>query len=334
MTVSVNGAGVSHARSLISAGKVNKDGGWSFSSEDGNRLLGSGGDDWAAYGAMHLAVDSSEDPKTKAHWKYPFGKGGEVYRSGLVAIRSRAGQQSAKDVFDAAGRLIDEIDKRKSMDAELQLKDFVFEFKDVSPDAGTFSGYGAVFGNVDGGGDVIMPGAFRNAIGEMRAKGKMPKMLWQHDTRQPIGVWTGMSEDSHGLKMDGKLALGVRQADEAYSLIKMGALDGLSIGYIAKDWEYNANTNNRVLKELEPMEVSVVTMPMNGLAGITAIKAANRIRTKRDFEAFLRDEGGFSNAAAKAITAGGFKSLDPRDEDDESARLLETLRQVRAELKF
>jgi hypothetical protein len=45
------------------------------------------------------------------------------------------------------------------------------------------------------------------------------------------------------------------------------------------------------------------------------VKAAQRIRTIREFEDFLRDEGGFSHAAAKAIAAGGFKASDPRDED-------------------
>lgn len=44
------------------------------------------------------------------------------------------------------------------------------------------------------------------------------------------------------------------------------------------------------------------------------------IDTIRDFEAFLRDAGGFSREAAKAIAAGGYKaSSDPREEDDSAA---------------
>lgn len=51
-------------------------------------------------------------------------------------------------------------------------------------------------------------------------------------------------------------------------------------------------------------------------------------QTIREFEDFLRDEGGFSHAAAKAIAAAGFKrSTDPRDEDDARA-LLESIQRT------
>lgn len=43
--------------------------------------------------------------------------------------------------------------------------------------------------------------------------------------------------------------------------------------------------------------------------------APRKIETIRDFEGFLRDEGGFSRDAAKAIAAAGFKApAEPRDE--------------------
>ena len=71
----------------------------------------------------------------------------------------------------------------------------------------------------------------------------------------------------------------------------------------------------RKLEQVELVEVSVVTFPANGKARVAGIKAADDIRTIRDFEAFLRDEGGFSNAAAKAIASHGFKGSEPRDED-------------------
>lgn len=52
-----------------------------------------------------------------------------------------------------------------------------------------------------------------------------------------------------------------------------------------------------------------------------------KIETVRDYEAFLRDEGGFSHAAAKAIAAGGFKQpSEPRDEDEGCADLVAALK--------
>lgn len=180
---------------------------------------------------------------------------------------------------------------------------------------GTFSGYGAVFGNVDQGGDMIKQGAFTDSLASWKTKGKMPKMLWQHSSRQPIGVWTDMKEDGHGLLVNGRFTKGVQQADEAYALLKDGAMDGLSIGYEPVDFEYVKGTNTRILSKVNLWEISPVTFPMNDAAGVTNVKAAEHIKTIREFEDFLRDEGGFSHAAAKAIAAGGFKSSEPRDED-------------------
>ncbi len=117
MAVKVNGAGRAYARSLVAAGKVDKTSAWSWDdAKDGNALLGPDRDNWDNYGRHHLAVDSGENDKTKGHWKYPFAKGGVLYRSALVAIRDRAAQQGVDDVFDAAGALLHEIDAAKDDD--------------------------------------------------------------------------------------------------------------------------------------------------------------------------------------------------------------------------
>jgi HK97 family phage major capsid protein/HK97 family phage prohead protease len=114
---SLNSSGVAYANSLITRGNVNTTAAWSFSAEDGNKLLGPKGDDWPNYGRHHLGVDSGEAENTKAHWKYPFAKGSVIFRSALTAIRQRAGQQNDTGVFDAAGALIKRIDSKKDIDA-------------------------------------------------------------------------------------------------------------------------------------------------------------------------------------------------------------------------
>jgi len=108
----LNEKGYRHARSLIKAGKVDESSSWSFSAEDGNRLLGDP-PDWENYGKWHLGIRPDTDPETKKHWVYPFGKNGKVYRSALRAIRTRAAQQNHADIFEAAGRLLAELDKDK-----------------------------------------------------------------------------------------------------------------------------------------------------------------------------------------------------------------------------
>jgi hypothetical protein len=109
MPVTVNSSGVQHARDLIQRGRINKTASWAFSTSDGNEILGNP-PDYHKYRQWFLGIDRGMPLETKGAYKYPLGKGGKIYRSALVAIRQRAAQQNATDIFDAAGRLLQEID--------------------------------------------------------------------------------------------------------------------------------------------------------------------------------------------------------------------------------
>ncbi len=113
MATVVNHAGETNGAARIEAGDYDTDGAWSFDAADGDKLLGDGGDDWTNYGKWHLGIDTAADDTTKAHYKYPFGKDGKVYRSALRAIRSRSAQQGDTSVYEAAGRLMDAMDKKE-----------------------------------------------------------------------------------------------------------------------------------------------------------------------------------------------------------------------------
>jgi HK97 family phage prohead protease len=206
-----------------------------------------------------------------------------------------------------------------------------FEVKVNAADDGTFYGYGSVFGNVDDGGDIVAPGAFKSSLTKAKkGDAAWPAMLLQHGgdsvaDKMPVGVWTDLDEDSKGLIATGKLALKTSRGADAYELMKLTprpALDGLSIGYRTRDFELHKaqgkpDKARRTLKAVDLHEISLVTFPMNRLATVTAVKAAQEIKTIREFEDFLRDVGGFSNAAAKSIASSGFKAFSYlRDEDD------------------
>lgn len=102
-------AGFEHALKLIYTGRVDRESDWSMTAEEENALLGEP-PDWEAYGRWHLGRREEASAETKAGWAYPFGEAGRVYRSALTAIRQRAGQQGERDIFEAAGRLIERID--------------------------------------------------------------------------------------------------------------------------------------------------------------------------------------------------------------------------------
>ena len=181
----------------------------------------------------------------------------------------------------------------------------------------TFSGYGAVFGNVDAYGDVIVPGAFADTIASARKSGHWPAMLSQHggwgmgaDDLTPVGVWTDLAEDGKGLRVEGKLA-DTPRGRELYELMKMTprpAINGLSIGYIPKEWSQRTKPDEprRTLKKIDLIEISPVTFPANlkaRVSGVKAVEAIDEIKTLSDLEGFLREACGFSRSVAVAVIA-------------------------------
>ena len=127
----------------------------------------------------------------------------------------------------------------------------------------------------------------------------------------PIGIWTELAEDGHGLKVEGKLA-DTPRGREAYALVKMDprpAINGLSIGYIAKEFSPRSKPEEprRTLKKVDLMEVSLVTFPANGKARITGVKAL--ADNEREIEAWLMRDAGLSLREAKTVISHGFKSL-------------------------
>ena len=137
--------------------------------------------------------------------------------------------------------------------------------------SGVFEGYASLFGVVDLGRDVVMPGAFRETIARRGASGV--KMLWQHRAAEPIGAWLAIEEDARGLKVTGRLNLAVAKAREVLALMREGAVDGLSIGFRAERSQRDANGLRR-LKKIDLWEISLVTFPMLPQARVTAIKRA------------------------------------------------------------
>ena len=197
---------------------------------------------------------------------------------------------------------------------KFQTKSIDFTADSLS-DTGTFSGYGSVFNVVDSWDDIVAPGAFTKSLQSLASKGRSVPILWQHDTENPIGVWSGLKEDSVGLFGDGALWLDdAPSAKLAYKGMQSRAITGLSIGYITRSANFDENTGVRTLNELELIEISVVTNPANDEARITNFKSrlAEGALTARDFENILQDTG-FSRSDAVAITNHGFTSLLQRD---------------------
>ena len=198
-------------------------------------------------------------------------------------------------------------------------------------DYGKFEGYGSIFGNKDLGNDVIMQGAFAKSL--KKKKPNQVKLLYQHKTDMPIGVFDEIREDEKGLYVKGRLALQTQAGKEAYELMKMGALDGLSIGFRVnpKEVEYDRRANKRIIKEVELMEVSLVTFPMNPKATIHAVKGEDI--SIREWENGLRDAFNLSRSEAKVAAGAVHKSFDQRDADN-TTQLLDEIKNLTETLKI
>jgi HK97 family phage prohead protease len=197
---------------------------------------------------------------------------------------------------------------------------FALEVRAVD-DYGNIEGYGSVFDVLDSYGDRIAAGAFKASLAEHKAAGTMPAMLWQHDATLPIGVWTEMSEDDRGLKVRGRIVMETERGRETHWLLKAGAVTGLSIGFMSKEWEYDAKTDVRTLTEVDLWEVSLVTFPANGKARVTSVKSADidAIEKPRDAERLLR-EAGLSKGAATEFVSVVMRMGAKRREADEATK--------------
>jgi hypothetical protein len=162
---------------------------------------------------------------------------------------------------------------------------------------------------------ILKKGAFTKSLTKRPAS--KVKMLYQHKTDEPIGIFTDMYEDNKGLYVKGQLAMGTQKGREAYELLKMGALDGMSIGFRADPDKQGYNENKRgvrTLKEVDLMEISLVTFPMNESALIESVKG--NAKNIREWEKILREAGGLSRTESKIGAKALSESLNQRDAED------------------
>ena len=114
----------------------------------------------------------------------------------------------------------DDMDSKEVEKESIEIKSSIKAYHDDEEDKnyGTFEGYGSVFGNKDLGNDVIEAGAFAKSL--KRRKPQNVKLLYQHKSDMPIGVFDEIKEDEHGLVVKGRLALKTQAGAEAYELLK------------------------------------------------------------------------------------------------------------------
>lgn len=153
-----------------------------------------------------------------------------------------------------------------------------FKVKSLDESAeGTFGGYASTFGNADREGDVMMKGCFADSI---EVKTTFP-LCYNHNTDKVIGK-VDVREDEKGLFAEGVLNLESELGKEVYSLLKMGAIDSFSIGFLMTEYEKNENSQDEWfpsfdIKKADLLEVSLVTIPCNPQATVESVKSHENV---------------------------------------------------------
>lgn len=204
-------------------------------------------------------------------------------------------------------------------------KAFAFKVKasDIGDD-GTFEGYASTFGNKDQGGDIVMAGAFDRWLDEWKNSDDVIPILFNHQSGLLLGKYLDFKPDSKGLWAKGQLNLDTNDGREKRSLMKQGALSGLSIGYdfYPGGIRFSPEEDAYLLTSLKLWEVSLCTFPMNLSARVSDVKSAmlcGKEVTIREIEKALK-ELGFSQKNAKIIAKNASEKLAETQNDEGSTR--------------
>jgi HK97 family phage prohead protease len=193
-------------------------------------------------------------------------------------------------------------------------------------EAGVIEGIASYFGGEpDSYGDLIAKGAYRKTLAEHAREGTMPVMLWGHDMREPIGRWTEAKEDERGLFVRGQLNLETDAGKRAHSHVKAGDIRGLSIGYSIYPDGYTYNDDGtRTLKAIDLREISLVTIPAQRRAGITAVKSFS---SRVELEQILREH--LPARAVKKLLSGGWSALSDDEGDEPNPDIEELAKRIK-----
>lgn len=161
--------------------------------------------------------------------------------------------------------------KSKNESTKKEFKTLSFKMDSYDEEHGVFEGYGAVFGNVDEGGDVIETGAFTKTIAEGMSSRRIKLLALHQDHNLPIGIPLELREDANGLWVKGKVS-DTATGKDIKVLLKDGVLTEMSIGYDPVVFDID-ESGVRHLKEVRLWEISLVTWAMNPLAVVTDYKA-------------------------------------------------------------
>jgi HK97 family phage prohead protease len=141
----------------------------------------------------------------------------------------------------------------------------LLEIKQVDEDARVITGMAST----------PTPDRLEDVVEPTGAQFKLPlPLLWQHDSKQPIGQVTHAKVSKAGIEIVARIAKGVTdEIDRAWKLIKAGLVPGLSIGFKPIEHEFITETKGIRFIKWDFLELSAVTIPANQECTIATVKS-------------------------------------------------------------
>ena len=164
--------------------------------------------------------------------------------------------------------------------------------------------------DIDRGGDVVPASVWEKGMENYL---KNPIILAQHDHDDPIGRMVEHKVDAKGLWVKARISA----AAEIFRLIKDEVVTAFSIGFRILDAEYNSAAEVFLIKELELVEISVVSVPMNQNTLFNLSKAFSNAEDYNSFKAQFIPKGesakGLESLADNASTIKKEWNMDPKE---------------------
>jgi HK97 family phage prohead protease len=265
-----------------------------------------------------LGYDSEIDnDETKAKWKYPFTSDFKnVDRRGLIAIRQRAGQQGDNDIFEAAGKLVEMIDKKEGKEFRVNI---------TKQQDNTFTAIASKEA-VDRMGDIIKISGIKvdNYL-------KNPIVLFNHDTNKIVGKAVDVLKTSDSLIVKIQFA-NTPLAQEVKELVTEGFLNALSIGFMPLQYKPNDNGQGMVYESVELLEVSIVSVPANPEALVLRY-LEDRLNARA-----IKLQSAISEEKIRKLQyiydrIRGANREDKNENEDKEKRILEKIKELRKKLQ-
>ena len=184
--------------------------------------------------------------------------------------------------------------------------------KQVKAEKGEVTGHLVVFNNIDHDGEFFVSTAFDEQLNKNGGSIEIP-FLWQHNRHKPIGKGI-ITKDDIGLKFVATFTKGVKQADEAFLLIKDRVLKAFSVGFSDVVAVLDEAREAFALTKAVVKEGSIVTFPANELAIVSDIKSKEDAATVKNTMSSILREAGYSKSIVEIALAGNLATLCKTDE--------------------